>query len=166
MPKAKHILIADGCALNRGLVRLVLGAEGLHRITEVEHYKEALSVLRAYKVHLLIMAQQINGVSGIDHIRQIRGGRAGGKVNIPIVVLLDEVAGDSRCRHPALRAMRAGATACVAKPFSIKLLHPVIYGILSKKDVAEAAMPRWPMIGGERFGAEDENSDFYEIVKG
>lgn len=135
MPKAKHIVIADGCKVTRSLVRLVLGADGLHQVTETAHDSEVLSVLRAYKVHLLILAQQISGVSAADLVRQIRSGRAGCRPNTPIVVLNDPPATDIRGLNMVEEVMAAGATACISKPFSIRKLHPVIFRALHHKDM-------------------------------
>ena len=134
MPKAKHIVIADGCGLTRGLISLVLGAEGVHKVTETAHDYEVLSVLRAYKVHLLILAQEINGVAGVDLVRQVRSGQCGCRPNIPIVVLGGPSGTDDRRGCLLEKAMAAGATAYVSKPFSIRKLHPVIFRALHHKD--------------------------------
>lgn len=130
-PEAKHIVIADGNAVNRDLIRSALGAGGVYRITEAGQFCEALAILKGDAVDLLILAQEINGVSSIDHIRRIRSGRCQGKADLPIIVLIDPLAADSRCGHPSIRARRAGATACLSKPLSIKKLHAVIHRTLN-----------------------------------
>lgn len=135
MPKARHIVIADGCEMNRHLIKLALGAEGFHRLTETAHYPDALSVLRAYKTHLLILAQKIGGFSASEVIRQIRQGQSGCKTNIPIIVLADLLAEGGPWDHLSERGEAAGKTVFVAKPFSIRKLHPVMMDLLAgRKD--------------------------------
>ncbi|HIJ61153.1 MAG TPA: response regulator [Rhodospirillaceae bacterium] len=129
--KAKHIVVADGSAPYRSLIKVAFGSEGgWYNITEAEHYRAALSLLRAYKVHLLILADEIDGVSGIDVVHQIRSGQAGCKPDIPIIVLTDPkgIASLGAALHD--EAMAAGATACVSKPLSIKQLAPPIFSVL------------------------------------
>ena len=152
MPKAKHIVIVDGCEMNRSLIKLVLGAEGFHRLTETSHYPEVLSVLRAYKTHLLILAQEINGLSTSDLVRQIRQGLTGGKPNIPIIVLADPLAAGGPGDHLSERCDAAGRTVFVAKPISIKKLHPVIMDLLTgRKEPGERSKCKERLIAGTQM---------------
>ncbi|MBF0323758.1 MAG: response regulator [Alphaproteobacteria bacterium] len=132
MSKIKHIVIEEASKPLRHLIVMALNYPGHHQITEVENHTEALSVLRAYKPNLLIIEYESNGVSGLDHVRQIRNGKAGCKRNIPIIVLTDPKKEEWMEAYMASQVMEAGANACVSKPLSIRKLFPVAVHVMKQ----------------------------------
>ncbi|CAA7622123.1 PleD family two-component system response regulator [Magnetospirillum sp. SS-4] len=132
MSKIQHIVIEEASEPLRRLIAMTLNYPGHHQITEVENHKEALSILRAYKPNLLIMEYESNGVSGLDHVREIRNGKAGCKRNIPIIVLTDPKKDKWMEAYMVSQVMEAGATACVSKPLSIRKLFPVAVHAMKK----------------------------------
>ncbi len=74
----------------------------------------------------------IDGESALDHVRQIRDGHAGRNRNVPIIILTDPDDEDWHDAWVVKRATRAGATACVPQPISIKTLVPAVLDGLSR----------------------------------
>lgn len=131
MFRKKHILVVEDGILSRKLTRTILESSGFEKITEVDDHKDALSVLRSYKVDLLVLEHEINGVYSQDYVRQIRDGQAGKKKNIPII-LLTHPNGDCWLEeYLTMEAKSIGATACVARPLCAETLLPPILDALA-----------------------------------
>ncbi len=133
MAAQRHILLADGCGAFRHMVGEILKGAGLSNVTDVGSYKEALSVLRAYKVDLLIIAAEIDGSSGLDQINLIRAGKAGCKKALPVIVLASPSDSNDVAHGLHERAMSAGASACMFAPLSMKALIPVVFSALGER---------------------------------
>jgi DNA-binding response OmpR family regulator len=127
MMMQQQILLADGSGSMRGLIHAIMRASGYAGVTEAVNFKEALSVLRACEIELLIVASEIEGQSTLDVINLIRAGKAGCKKKLPIIVLGSPF-------HDAeafeAQAIHAGASAYVAMPLSIKKVFPVVHAAL------------------------------------
>ncbi|OAN50804.1 hypothetical protein A6A04_17025 [Paramagnetospirillum marisnigri] len=155
MSKIKHIVIEEKSRPLRHLIGMILNYPGHHQITEVENHKEALSVLRAYKPNLLIVEYESDGVSGLDHVREIRNGKAGCKRNIPIIVLTDPKKDEWMEAYMAGQVIEAGATARVSKPLSLRKLFPV--AVRAMEQAHEEHVPKLHIVapfGFSRFMEE------------
>jgi CheY-like chemotaxis protein len=127
----RHILLADGIDSLRGMTREILRASGYASVTEAKTSKEALSVLRACEIDLLIIASRIEGLSVFEAIGLIRAGKAGCKKKLPVIVLgsPSHDAGAFDVIAEA-QAIHAGASAHVPMPLSMKKLFPVVHAAL------------------------------------
>ena len=159
MTTQRHILVVEGCSALRHLVCEVLTMGGLTKFTQVGTHKEALSVLRACKVDLLIIAHRIDGISCLDPIGLIRAGEAGCKKKLPIIVLGSSTANEGMADSWALHA---GTTTFVALPFHMRTLLPPVFNALrgaqekSKQKMTLAGLARLLMVKTGRILAPAE----------
>ena len=159
MTTQRHILVVEGCNALRRLVCEVLTMGGLTKFTLVGTHKEALSVLRACKVDLLIIAHQIDGITCLDPIGLIRAGEAGCKKKLPIIVLGSPTANEDRADSWDLHA---SATTFVALPFHMRTLLPPVFDALrgvpekSERKVTLAGLARLLMVKTGRILAPAE----------
>jgi DNA-binding response OmpR family regulator len=159
MTTQRHILVVEGCSALRRLVCEVLTVGGLTKFTQVGTHKEALSVLRACKVDLLIIAHRINGISRLDPIGLIRAGDAGCKKKLPIIVLGSPTANEDGADSWALVA---STTTFVALPFHMRTLLPPVFDALrgaaerSERNVTLAGLARLLMVKTGRILAPAE----------
>jgi DNA-binding response OmpR family regulator len=135
MSDMKRIVVAEENESLRHLIGMILNYPGHHIISEAESYREALNALQVCPAGLLIMECEINGTSGLDLIRRIRGGAAGCSQRIPIIVLTEPQKDEWMDTYLDSQVMGAGATARVMKPLTMTKLIPAVMDALKREPV-------------------------------
>jgi len=119
---AKTILYVEDNELNRKLVRQLLKPT-TYRLIEAHDGESALTVSRAERPDLILMDMQLPKISGIEATRRLRAEAT--TAAIPIIAVTSfALSGDD------LKAIEAGATAYLAKPYSPYALLGMIRKLL------------------------------------
>ncbi len=121
--KNLRILVAEDSAVNRYLIREILMRDG-HQVMIHENGRNALDQLMNERFDLAILDMQMPVITGVDMIKQIRGG-SGVNTTIPILVLTANKTGEAHNKSIA-----AGADAFLTKPIDIPLLMQTIHGLI------------------------------------
>jgi two-component system, cell cycle response regulator DivK len=112
------VLYVEDNEYNRKIVRQLL-SRTTYRLVEAEDGESALEAARRERPDLVLMDVQLPKMSGLDATRALRADPA--TANIPIIVVTSfALSGDDQ------RAMAAGATAYLAKPYSPRDLLALI----------------------------------------
>ena len=119
---SKHILVVEDQEDNRQILHDLLGHAG-YELAEARSGKEALAVVAAWRPDLILMDMQLPKISGIEATRRLRAEAA--TAAIPIIAVTSfALSGDD------LKAIEAGATAYLAKPYSPYALLGMIRKLL------------------------------------
>lgn len=148
------ILVADDDSHVRRLVGITLDNDDF-QVTYAEDGPEAVRVARETQPRLVLLDQQMPGLSGVEVCRALRGESATART--PIVMLTGELGAGVRAR-----AFEAGATDFLTKPFSPLTLEEKVRTILAttpnEGDHAHADPPSGdpsPLSSGEGDGGEE-----------
>jgi two-component system, cell cycle response regulator DivK len=114
----KKILLVEDNEFNRKIVHDLL-ARHPYDLTEAYDGESGVEAARREKPNLIIMDVQLPKMSGLDATRQIRAEPETSKIPI-IVVTSFALSGDDK------KAMDAGASAYLAKPYSPRQLLEAI----------------------------------------
>jgi two-component system, cell cycle response regulator DivK len=120
--KDRTVLHIEDNEYNRKIVRQLLSRTSF-RLLEAVDGEEGLKVAQRELPDLILMDVQLPKLSGLDATRLLRADPR--TANIPLVVVTSfALSGDDR------RAMDAGASAYLAKPYSPRDLMALIYRFL------------------------------------
>jgi CheY-like chemotaxis protein len=114
-----HVLVAEDHPVNRKVVGLLLKSMG-HEVLFAENGEQALALLQAHAVDVVLMdihMPVMDGLSCTRHIRALPGPCAG----VPIVALTADVMNDA-----AEQALAAGMNGFLAKPLQKAQLEAVL----------------------------------------
>jgi two-component system cell cycle response regulator DivK len=121
--KQPMVLYVEDNEYNRKIVRQLL-SRTRYRLQEAMDGEAALGMVRAERPDLILMDVQLPKMSGLDVTRALRDDPA--TANVPIIVVTSfALSGDDQ------RAMAAGASAYIAKPYSPRELLALINTFLS-----------------------------------
>lgn len=112
-----HVLVVDDSDQMRLLVRSLLRAGGLTKITEARTGPEAFEIMRARPVDLVIVDWMMQPLDGLAFTRMMRWDSASPNPYVPILML---TAHTEASRVAAARD--AGVTGFIKKPISTRLL--------------------------------------------
>lgn len=112
-----HLLIVDDNAQMRHVLRCLLRAGGIHTVSEAETGAEALEVMRASPVDLILLDWKMAPIDGLAFTRMVRINETSPNPYVPILML---TAHTEASRVAAARD--AGVTGFVKKPISARLL--------------------------------------------
>jgi two-component system, chemotaxis family, chemotaxis protein CheY len=112
-----HLLIVDDNAQMRFLLRCLLRAWGVTKISEAETVGEAFDILRATPVSLLLVDWKMKPIDGLKFTRMLRWNSDSPNPYVPILML---TAHTEASRVAAARD--AGVTGFVKKPISARVL--------------------------------------------
>jgi len=112
-----HLLVVDDNAQMRHLVRALLRAGGIHRVTEAETANDALAVMRTHPIDLVLLDWKMAPIDGLAFARMLRWDTRSPNPYVPILML---TAHTEASRVAAARD--AGVTGFVKKPISARLL--------------------------------------------
>jgi len=114
--EAKTVLVVDDDATQRELIADFLSAQG-YRSLQAASAEEALSILRANPVHMVITDVRMPGLSGLEALREIRE-------SFPVLpVLLITAYADVR---DAVSAIKDGALDYLVKPIDLQELAAAV----------------------------------------
>lgn len=115
----KTILLVEDDAINRKLVRVVLGDKKRYRILEATSVGEALEQLGRMKPDLLLLDIRLDHGSGLDVISAVRNDRSFD--DVPVVAITAEaMKGDEK------RFLAAGFDGYLSKPVDTRRLQEVV----------------------------------------
>ncbi len=119
------VLYVEDNEFNRKIVRQLL-TRTTYRLREAVDGEAALGMVRQERPDLILMDVQLPKMSGLDVTRALRGDPA--TADVPIIVVTSfALSGDEQ------RAMAAGASAYIAKPYSPRELLELIHTFLAKR---------------------------------
>lgn len=109
------VLLAEDDDSTRAFLRLYLERMG-HVVIDVPDGSRALAVLRTASVHLVVTDLEMPGISGMDLIEAMRGGK---QPAVPIIAI-------SGHPHMLERAGMLGANYALGKPVKYAQLEPLV----------------------------------------
>ncbi len=121
------ILVVDDQESHRELVRSVLEANG-YSVATAASGAIALQQVQTGGVRLVLTDQLMPGMSGVELMQQIHGGRP----DLPVVIVTAHGSVDS-----AVNAMKAGAIDYIQKPFSPEELMLVVRRVLERQELVD-----------------------------
>ena len=126
MSEAWDVLVIDDEAVVRDAARLILGAEGWSVATAADA-AAGLAHAALGTCRLVLCDMMLPGQSGLEVVREIRRRRP----EVPIVLITGYATAEN-----AARAIDAGASAFLAKPFDDTELLNQVRPVLERTDVA------------------------------
>jgi DNA-binding NtrC family response regulator len=126
MSAAWDVLVIDDEPVIRDAVRLVLGSEGF-RVAEAETAGAALAHDALRDCRLVLCDMMLPNADGVELVREMRRRRP----ELAIVL----ITGYATAEHAA-RAIEAGASAFLAKPFDDVELMDLVRQVLPRTDAA------------------------------
>lgn len=123
---AWDVLVVDDEAVIRDAVRLILGAEGW-QVAVAPDAESAFAHEALGSCRLVLCDLMLPGHSGLDVVREVRRRRPW----VPIVMITGYATADN-----ATRAIEAGASAFLAKPFDDTELLNQVRAVLERTDDA------------------------------
>ena len=121
----RSVLYVEDNEYNRKIVRQLLSRTG-YRLREAVDGEAALAMVREERPDLILMDVQLPKMSGLDVTRALRADPA--TADVPIIVVTSfALSGDDQ------RAMAAGASAYIAKPYSPRELLALIQTFLAER---------------------------------
>ena len=118
------VLYVEDNEYNRKIVRQLLSRTS-HRLREAADGEAALDMVREERPDLILMDVQLPKMSGLDVTRALRADPV--TADVPIIVVTSfALSGDDQ------RAMAAGASAYIAKPYSPRELMALIQKFLAE----------------------------------
>ena len=120
------VLIVDDALTMARIIRNLLRRIGFNDIDEAPGGAAALAKMKLRRYGLVISDWNMEPMSGIDLLRQIRADPSLG--DIPFIM----VTAESRREH-VIEAKEAGANNYIVKPFNVQTLKAKIEAVLGKK---------------------------------
>jgi two-component system chemotaxis response regulator CheY len=120
-----NALVVDDLEVTRKIICNILKLIGFDNIFEADSGTTALSILKEYKVGLIITDWNMPQMSGLELLQKIRANAK--HQHIPVLM----VTGEGEEEY-ILAALKAGADNYVVKPFTMETLKEQIETILKK----------------------------------
>lgn len=115
MPAGVSIMIVDDSRIMRNTVKGVFaGVESAINFLEAKDGEEALSLLEAQEIHLILLDWNMPKLSGIDFLKQVRAMEK--YKDLPIIMVTSEAA-----KFNVIEALKHGATDYITKPIKLDL---------------------------------------------
>jgi protein-histidine pros-kinase len=115
-----HVLLAEDDSAIRELTELLLARQG-HKVVAVDNGQDALRTLSTRSFDVVLLDDEMPGLSGAETARRIRAGEKGGSKHQFILSLSgNNTEADKR------RLMDAGVDACLSKPFHAEELNQAL----------------------------------------
>ncbi len=126
MSETWDVLVVDDEAVIRDAVRMILGSEGWS-VARAEDATTALAHPGLESCRLVLCDMMLPGQSGLEVVREVRRRRP----DVPIVMITGFATAEN-----ATRAIEAGASAFLAKPFDDTELLNQVRSVLERTDDA------------------------------
>lgn len=114
----KRVLVVDHSPLARSLAQTILAGAG-YDVREAANGEEALAVLGAERIDLVVSEIEMPGLDGIELLKEMKSDTARGA--IPFVALTTESG-----RHRIEQGRKEGAVLWIQKPYRPELLLDVV----------------------------------------
>jgi len=119
------VLVVDDYQPMRLILKNVLHALGIRRVKEVSGGSEALNLLKAEGVDIVLADNLMEPMNGIELVKRIRTGEDGINAFTPVIM----VSGYSDLKQ-IVKARDAGINEFLAKPISAKMLYLRICSVI------------------------------------
>ncbi len=119
------ILVVDDHEPMRKIIRTILKKAGFEDIEEAENGKEALSKLKEKKIDIVLLDQNMPGISGLELLKIIKQDEK--LKNIPVIMVTAETS-----KEKVVEAIQLGVYDYIVKPFTPELLKKKLEGITPK----------------------------------
>jgi two-component system chemotaxis response regulator CheY len=126
-PQSTSFLVVDDFPTMRRAIKNVLQDLGYTNVTEADDGIAALPLLKHGNFDFLITDWNMPGMSGLELLRQVRADE--GLAKLPVLMLTAEAE-----RARIVKAMQAGVTGYMVKPFTTSALREKIAKMLSVDD--------------------------------
>lgn len=126
-PKPLKILIVDDQASTRAMLREALAGRAGTVVHEAEDGESGLAKVEELQPDLVLCDIQMEPVDGITLLKAIRSHELGIVRNTPVIVMSAVATRDS-----VVMANKAGATAIIAKPISLRMLNARVDAVLGR----------------------------------
>ena len=107
----KKVLVVDDNEDVRDLVVHILSADGFHVFSAADG-ENALAILRANQIDIVLLDVMMPGVSGLDVLQEIRHGSSKAIRDLPVIMITAKSSIDD-----IDQALALGATSYIVKPF-------------------------------------------------
>ncbi|MDE1152273.1 MAG: response regulator [Micavibrio sp.] len=124
------ILLVDDSKAMLAIIENLLNQIGFTNIDQASDAPSTLDMLRKKSYGLMLCDWDMDKTNGLDLLKVIRA--AGANRDVPFILLTPETRQQG---IPA--AIRAGASACILKPFTVQKLKEVIANVLLPKNDGE-----------------------------
>jgi DNA-binding NtrC family response regulator len=131
MSETWDVLVVDDEAVIRDAVKLILGSEGWS-VAVAEDAVAALAHPALAHCRLVLCDMMLPGQSGLEVVREVRRRRP----EVPIVLITGYATAEN-----ATRAIDAGASAFLAKPFDDTELLNQVRSVLERTDAGKEGRP-------------------------
>jgi len=123
-----NVLIVEDNLHFRTLIRTILHALGVENVEEARDGSEAMEVLASFEADMAIIDWKMDGVNGVECVRQIRTGEDSTNRFLPIIMVTGYTE-ESLARE----ARDAGVNDFLGKPISAKSLLSRIIAVIEEE---------------------------------
>ncbi|MBD3610562.1 MAG: response regulator [Gammaproteobacteria bacterium] len=121
-----RFLVVDDMKYMRATIKSMLRSIGFERIEQASNGLEALRILRNHRIDIIISDWQMDGMDGMELLKEIREDRS--LCTKPFLM----VTGESELRYVE-QAIKAGVTEFIIKPFDPMTLSKKVKRIIMNK---------------------------------
>lgn len=115
LPVRAAVLVVDDDSVVRGIVRQALTRADFGEVTEASSGAEALDLIERTRFAVVLLDNQMPGMSGLDVLRQLRNNAR--TATLPVILVTGQAEMDDR-----IRGLDAGANDYLAKPVDLREL--------------------------------------------
>jgi two-component system chemotaxis response regulator CheY len=117
------ILIVDDHEPMRKIIKTILRKVGFEDMEEAENGREALSKLKEKKFDVVLLDQNMPGLSGIELLKLMKQDEQ--LKNIPVIMITAETS-----KEKVLEAIQLGVSEYIVKPFTAETLKKKIESVI------------------------------------
>jgi sigma-B regulation protein RsbU (phosphoserine phosphatase) len=125
-----RVLIVDDIETNRALLRRRLNRLGVTDILEAEDGAQALDIIRATALDLVLLDIMMPVMTGFDVLEVLAAEGYNGRLPVIVISAMNEM-------EPTVRAIELGAEDFLLKPFDPTLLRARVLATLEKKQLRD-----------------------------
>ncbi|MCC7487065.1 MAG: adenylate/guanylate cyclase domain-containing response regulator [Burkholderiales bacterium] len=145
--QSARILVVEDDAFFRGLLVRQLRREGYHNVAVAKDGHNALALIRAGDVDLVLLDIELPELDGMGVLKRLRTEMPGGDVPIIVISGVDDIASVASC-------IELGAEDYLPKPFEPAILRARIGASLEKRRLRRLETTRLAQIRGEQEKTE------------
>jgi len=123
-----RVLIVDDSKYMLQLIASILRSIGVGVLFETSEVEIALGEISIFQPDIIITEWRMKPISGLQFVKEIRGGNHGADQYVPIIVLTSDME-----RSLVIESRDVGVNEFLIKPISANILYARIGSILNKK---------------------------------